>query len=182
MAEKGRPGVMLWFDLRPSLKRLSLEEKGLLFECILDYAEYGEVPELDGMTGIAWDFIQPRIDRDAERYEEVVENKRKAARKRWDKQEEAQTDADGCSSMQMHARASGALQTMPTTTTTTTPTSTTKTTPSPTPTATSTFTPTAKPRAAGRTSPDRQAVAEEMSFEDLRQRKLKMLSGMMGGG
>lgn len=179
MAEKGRPGVMLWFDLRPCLKRLSLEEKGLLFECILDYAEYGAVPELEGMTGVAWDFIQPRIDRDAERYEEVVENKRRAARKRWDKQEESlQDDADGCSRMQVHARASDALQTMPTTTPTSTPT--TKTTPSPT--ATSTFTPTAKPRAAGRCGPDRQAVAEEMSFEDLRQQKLKMLSGMMGGG
>lgn len=179
MAEKGRPGVMLWFDLRPSLKRLSLEEKGLLFECIMDYAEYGEVPELDGMAGVAWDFIQPRIDRDAERYEEVSERRRQAAQKRWDKQEkEMQADANECKSMQMDANAFFALQTMPTTT----PTSTTKTTPSPTATATSTFTPTAKPRAAGRAGPDRQAVAEEMSFEDLRQRKMKMLSGMMGGG
>lgn len=181
MAEKGRPGVMLWFDLRPCLKRLSLEEKGHLFECILDYAEYGEVPELDGMTGVAWDFIQPRIDRDAERYEEVVENKRRAARKRWDKQqEELQNDADGCSSIQVHAHASGALQTMPITTTT--PTSKTKTTPSPNPTATAAFTPTAKPTAGGQNALDRRAVAGEMSFEELRQQKLRMLSHMMGSG
>ena len=172
MAEKERPGVMLYFDLRPCLKRLSPEEKGRLFEGILDYAEYGVLPELEGMLGVAWDFIQPRIDRDAERYEEVVENKRKAARKRWDKQEgEMQTDADGCSSMQVHPRAPDALQMMPTTTSTTK----TNTTPS----ATAASTPTPNPRAAGRTGPDRQAVAEEMSFEDLRQRKLKMLSGMM---
>lgn len=177
MAEKGRPGAMLWFDLRPCLKRLSHEEKGLLFECILDYAEYGAVPELEGMTGVAWDFIRPRIDRDAERYEEVVENKRRAARKRWDKQEEEPlTDADGCSSMQVHARASCALQTMPTTTSTPT----TKTTPSPTATAASTAAP--KPRTAGRPAPDLQAAAGELSFEDLRQRKLEMLSDMMGAG
>lgn len=172
MAEKERPGVMLYFDLRPCMKRLSLEEKGQLFEHILDYAEFGEVPEPDGILGVAWDFIKPRIDRDAERYEEVVENKRRAARKRWDKQEEdPQANADGCSSMQVHARASGALQVMPTTTSTTN--TTTTSTPS------TTATPTPTPRAAGRSCPDRRAVAEEMSFEDLRQWKMKMLSGMM---
>ena len=28
----GKPGVMFYFDIRPCLKRLSTEEKGLLFE------------------------------------------------------------------------------------------------------------------------------------------------------
>ena len=181
MAEKDRPGVMLYFDLRPSLKRLSLEDKGLLFECILNYAQYGELPDLDGMPGIAWDFIRPRIDRDAERYDEMVELKRKAARKRWDKQEEdAQTDTDECSSMQVNARASRAMQTMPTTTTSST--ATTKTTSTPKATSTSTPIPSSFPRAAGLPGPDRLAVAGEMSFEDLRQQKLKMLDRMMGTG
>ena len=176
MAEKGRPGVMFYFDLRPCLKRLSNEEKGQLFESILNYAQFGEVPEPDGMLGVAWDFIKPRIDHDAERYEEVVETKRRAARKRWDKQEEdSQTDAGG-NSMQMHAGASGALQAMPTTTTT----AKTTTTPSTISTATSTSMPSPSPRSAGRSGPDRRSVAEEMSFEDLRRQKLKMLSGMMG--
>lgn len=163
MAEKERPGVMLYFDLRPCLKRLSPEEKGRLFEGILDYAEYGVLPELEGMLGVAWDFIQPRIDRDAERYEEVVENRRRAAHKRWEGREKDE--------MQVDANAPDALQTMPTATTTTTS--------SPSPTATAASTAMPKPRAAGRTGPDRRAVAEELSFEDLRQRKLKMLSGMM---
>ena len=181
MAEKERPGVMLYFDLRPSLKRLSLEDKGLLFESILNYAQYGELPELDGMTGIAWDFIQPRIDRDAERYEEITESRRKAARKRWDaREEEPPTDANACTRMQMHANASDALQTMPTTTTSST--TTTKTTSTPTSTTTSTMIPIAIPKSAGQRGPDLPAVAEEMSFEDLRQRKLKMLSGIMGTG
>ena len=59
-----RPGVMLYFDLRPSLKLLSTEDRGRLFDAILDYAELGVVPELDGMLAMAWEFIRPRIDKD----------------------------------------------------------------------------------------------------------------------
>lgn len=71
MAKK-QPGTMLYFDVRPSLKRLTNEEKGILFEAILDYGEHGVLPELDGALGVAWDFIQPRLDRDRERYDNQV--------------------------------------------------------------------------------------------------------------
>ena len=181
MAEKERPGVMLYFDLRPCLKRLSNEEKGLLFEALMDYAQYGELPELDGMTGIAWDFIRPRIDRDAERYEEMVELKRRAARKRWDKQEDApQAEEDQPGSMQVHAGAFSAMQAMPTTTTT----STTKTTSSSSSSSTSAPTPTPMPvpTAPRQNAADRRAVEKEMNFEELRQQKLKILAGIMGSG
>lgn len=47
MASKKRPGVMLYFDLRPCLKALSLEQKGLLFDSILSYGEIGVVPQFD---------------------------------------------------------------------------------------------------------------------------------------
>lgn len=68
MGNKGRPGVMLYFDVRPCIKRLTTEEKGQLFEAILDYGELGVFPEFEGMLGIAWDFISPRLDRDSEAY------------------------------------------------------------------------------------------------------------------
>ena len=181
MAEKGRPGVMLYFDLRPCLKRLSNQEKGQLFEYILDYAEFGEVPEAEGLVGVAWDFIKPRIDHDAERYEEVSERRRQAAQKRWDKQEkEMQADANECKSMQMDANAYFAMQTMPTTTTTST--TKTTTTPSTTSTSASTFIPNAIPRAPGRSGPERLAVEKEMSFEELRRQKLNQLAQMMDSG
>lgn len=73
-----KPGVMFYFDVRPCIKRLDLNEKGRLFEAILDYAELGVVPELDGALGVAWDFIQPKLDRDAGRYDKQVEQKRYA--------------------------------------------------------------------------------------------------------
>lgn len=82
MAERStgkKPGVMIYFDLRPCLKRLNLEEKGRLFEAILDYAEDGVIPELDGICGVAWDFLRPRIDRDSSSYEKSCVKKRYAA-------------------------------------------------------------------------------------------------------
>ena len=81
MAEEridNRPGVMFYFDVRPCIKRLTLEEKGQLFEAILDYAEFGRLPDLDGVLGIAWDFIQPKIDRDAGQYGKKIEQRRYA--------------------------------------------------------------------------------------------------------
>ena len=74
-----KPGVMFYFDIRPCIKRLTIEEKGKLFEAILDYGEYGTIPEVDGALGVAWDFIQPNLDRDTERYERQVEQKQYAA-------------------------------------------------------------------------------------------------------
>lgn len=111
MARK-KPGVMLYFEIRPSLKRLSDEEKGRLFEAILDYGENGTVPDFDGGLGIAWDFIQPRIDADSQRYQKVSQARSAAAAARWE-QKNKQTDAN----------AFFAMQTMPTTTSTTTTTS-----------------------------------------------------------
>jgi len=87
MANPKQPGVMLYFDLRPCLRRLSNEEKGILFESILGYAQHGVVPELEGIPGVAWDFIRPRLDRDAQRYEAISLQRSAAAQKRWRKEE-----------------------------------------------------------------------------------------------
>ena len=106
-----QPGVMFYFEIRPCLGRLTPEEKGVLFEAILDYGQFGREPELAGGPGVAWDFIRPKLDRDRERYEAMVEQRRQAAEKRW----------AGQRSLTEHAGASGG---MPTTTTTSTSTST----------------------------------------------------------
>ena len=63
-----KPGVMFYFDIRPSMKRLTTEEKAQLFEAILDYGEFGDTPDFDDRLGIVWDFVQPRLDRDSELY------------------------------------------------------------------------------------------------------------------
>lgn len=76
--EKGRPGVMIYFEVRESLKFLSLEEKGKLFDAVLEYGELGVIPEFDGMLGMAWAFMKPKLDADAERYDNAILQRRYA--------------------------------------------------------------------------------------------------------
>ena len=76
---KQRPGVMIYFDsIRPALKRLDNEQCGALFRAVLDYSEYGEIPDLEPMTGMVFDLLRPKLDRDAERYEEGREQRQYA--------------------------------------------------------------------------------------------------------
>ena len=76
---KARPGVMVYFEaVRPALSRLDNEQCGALFRAIIDYAEYGAVSDLEPMTGMAFDLLRPKIDRDAEKYEESREQRQHA--------------------------------------------------------------------------------------------------------
>ena len=77
--QKERPGVMLYFDdVRPVISRLDEIQCGVLLRSVMDYAQYGVIPELDPMTGLAFDMLVPKIDRDAERYEESREQRQYA--------------------------------------------------------------------------------------------------------
>lgn len=101
---KQRPGVMIYFSLRKSLTYLKPEQKGRLFEAILDYGEVGTIPDFgeDIALTIAWGFIQPQIDADAERYAEICEKKKEAAQKRWKNQKPSippGVDADASTSI-----------------------------------------------------------------------------------
>lgn len=77
MAE--RPGFMLYFDTTPALDRLSDVEAGQLFKALLHYAQFGEVPTLDGLAGFAFDLLRPRLDRDRQAYRERCEKNRYVA-------------------------------------------------------------------------------------------------------
>lgn len=110
-----KPGVMLYFDVRTCLKRLTTEQKGQLFEAILDYGEHRVEPEFGDDIGltIAWDFIRHMVDRDDNRYSDISKKRSEAATKRWEKERanahrNMQADADSAnaySTMQMDANA-----------------------------------------------------------------------------
>lgn len=76
-----QPGVMIYFDIRPMLAHLTLEQQGLLLQAILTYAEDGCLPSFSGnpYLSMAWAIMQPRIDRDRETYQEKCEKARYAA-------------------------------------------------------------------------------------------------------
>lgn len=159
-----KPGVMIYFETAQSLKALDYEQKGRLFEAIMEYAEHGTVPPLDGILTAVWPFLANSIDRDAKSYAKTVMGRKragyakwwpdfaaengldvndKAAKERWIDQQIA-NEANASDAMQMDAKdanACFAMQTMPTTTST----------PTPTPAPTTTSTPTGTPTRAGTT-------------------------------
>ena len=59
---------MIYFDILPPIKTLPDADRGKLFTAMLEYAQFGVVPEFDGALNMAWQFILPKLDRDEEAY------------------------------------------------------------------------------------------------------------------
>lgn len=187
-----KPGVMLYFDLRPCLKRLTQEQKGQLFEAILEYGEFGAVPNFDDDIGlaVAWDLIRPMIDRDNERYEQAIIQRKHAAYSReckrngetplgleeWKKiQGYGEKSCDGkhqpiTGDNDRHRPMTDDNGSYPTTTTTPSPSTSTTATPSTT-TATTTTATTTPPLSHAPKNP-----ASQMDFEKMRRQKINMLA------
>lgn len=72
----GRPGFMLYFDTAPAFERLSDEDAGRLIKAALAYASTGELVPLDGTLALLFELIRPRLDRDAEKYEQTVQKRK----------------------------------------------------------------------------------------------------------
>lgn len=68
----GRPGIMLYFDILEPIKVLSDADKGRLLVAMLEYGQSGKNPQFDGMLGLAWGFIKPKIDKDESEYNQSV--------------------------------------------------------------------------------------------------------------
>lgn len=69
-----RPGIVIYFDMAEPLKRLDHSGKGRLFEAMMNYGQYGELPDFggDGMLLMAWEFILPKLDADERSYRKKV--------------------------------------------------------------------------------------------------------------
>lgn len=74
-----RPGILLYFDLLEPLKMLPDVDKGRLFVAILEYGQFGIIPEFDGMLAMACGFIKPKLDRDGVAYESTTAQRKYAA-------------------------------------------------------------------------------------------------------
>lgn len=68
------PGVMLYFDtLRPAVEAMSLSDCGALLKAIMDYSQFGAVPDdLGAMPKLVFDMYAPKIDRDIEQYRSKI--------------------------------------------------------------------------------------------------------------
>ena len=72
---------MIYFETARAVKGLDYETKGRLFEAIMEYAEFGVVPELDGVLAVVWPFVADKVDRDSNKYEEIRAARAEAGRK-----------------------------------------------------------------------------------------------------
>lgn len=77
---KKRPGVMLYFDMSPSVERMDIHQKAALLDAILRYGEFGKEPDFrnDPRLDVTWTFVRQRIDMDGAAYEEKCEKGRYA--------------------------------------------------------------------------------------------------------
>ena len=75
----GRPGVMIYFDMVEPILPLKDAEKGRLLMAIVEYARDGTEPRFAGRLALAWGYIQPKLDRDAEVYEYTKTQRKYAA-------------------------------------------------------------------------------------------------------
>lgn len=65
-----KKAFVLYHDIRTPLELLTDEQRGKLFIALLDYSEYGELPDFDGALLMAFAFIRTSLDRDAEAWAE----------------------------------------------------------------------------------------------------------------
>ena len=83
---------VLFTSLRSNIRYLSLKDKGMLFDAILDYADGVEKcaveKSLPNSAKIVFSFVSDQMDANFEKYEQMREIKRKAANKRWGKTED----------------------------------------------------------------------------------------------
>lgn len=80
MQESKKNSFVMYTDYAEHIKLLSMEQRGCLFTAIIAYASETELPEMDGMTQMAFSFIKAQMNRDIEKYQETVEKRREAGK------------------------------------------------------------------------------------------------------
>lgn len=80
-----KPGVMIYFDMRELLNRLSDQQVGILFRAILEYGVTQTEPSLPEPLHLLWPLVQMRLDSDDQRYHRVSQKRRYAIYVRWTK-------------------------------------------------------------------------------------------------
>ena len=75
----GKPGIMVYFEIRPCLELMTMKERGELLTAMLEYGETGEEPKLAGNLRVVWPLIRDKLDRDTKRYDNIVMRNRYAS-------------------------------------------------------------------------------------------------------
>ena len=92
MAKK--KSFILYADYIKHIGKLTDEEAGRLFKAIFEYVNEGRLPDLDGMTAMAFSFISNQLDSDLRKYEETCKKRSENIKKRWEKANKCQNQTD----------------------------------------------------------------------------------------
>lgn len=76
-----RDSFVLYTKIKDTVDELTLEQKGELFQAILDYQATGEVPKLEGVVKIAFIPIRQDLDANNEKWEKTRQARSEAGKK-----------------------------------------------------------------------------------------------------
>ena len=85
--------LKVFTDFKEFMEPLNDEEKGRLFVAMLDYAQDGSEPGLEGNERFVWAMAKRIIDREAAAYESKVNSASKARSSRWKQTSDIRADA-----------------------------------------------------------------------------------------
>lgn len=80
--EEGKKSVILYTEWARPLAGLPLEEKGRIFDAILNYTDSGELPDFESpVTEMAFSFIRMRLDENINKWKDVRQKRSLAGRR-----------------------------------------------------------------------------------------------------
>lgn len=91
-------GFFTYFHLSPVIDKLSDAQAGRLYKSLMRYGDTGELTDFSDDLGcdMAFTLMKGEIDVNFERYNEICENKSKAAKAREEKRRNENHSCDNC--------------------------------------------------------------------------------------
>nr|DAD95773.1 MAG TPA: hypothetical protein [Siphoviridae sp. cthh925] len=74
--DENKKSFVMYLDYEEHFNLLSDEELGMLVRTIMEYEKTRKIPQLEGMTKMAFSFIKAQLDRDREKYEKKCQKNR----------------------------------------------------------------------------------------------------------
>lgn len=93
-----KDSFVLYTEYIEQIELLSMEQRGILLTAIFAYVSDAELPDMDGITKMAFAFIKSRIDKDTEKYAKTIEKRKEAGKLG------GRPKANGCSEKQEKAK------------------------------------------------------------------------------
>ncbi len=72
---------VLYTEYAKHIGLLDMEQRGVLFTAIMNYETEEALPEMDGITEMAFSFIKERLDRDGDKYEDIIKKRQEAGKR-----------------------------------------------------------------------------------------------------